>query len=484
MPAPRAARLRAASIVLVCVGSQAFAAPENDIQELREQLRQLRQNYEQRIDALERRLAEAERSRPAAPAAPEARADPETAAASRATPTGGSHSARGAGENAFNPAVSLILSGTYTRLSRSPDEYEITGFVPSLGETAPPPRSFSLGESELTVSANIDPWFRGYFTAALTPEDEVEVEEAYIQTLALPGGLGVRGGRFFSGIGYLNELHPHAWDFADPPLAYKAFFGNQLSGDGVQIRWVAPTALYVETGIEAARYLSFPSNDGERNKNGLLSGAAFLRLGGDVGASHGWRAGLSHVRTKVRDRAFETRTTQVDASGEALVSTNTFDGSSKTWVADFVWKWAPEGNPAQRSFKLQGEYFLRRERGSLASDLVAADDERYAARQTGWYLQGVYGFMPRWRVGLRHDRLDSGQPDIGLVSGGVLGLDDLAILRPHQPRRTTAMIDWSPSEFSRLRLQVARDEARFGAPDNQLWLQYIMSLGAHGAHRF
>ena len=46
------------------------------------------------------------------------------------------------------------------------------------------------------------------------------------------------------------------------------------------------------------------------------------------------------------------------------------------------------------------------------------------------------------------------------------------------------MLDYSPSEFSRLRLQLARDRAREGASDNQLFLQYQMSLGAHGAHAF
>jgi hypothetical protein len=46
------------------------------------------------------------------------------------------------------------------------------------------------------------------------------------------------------------------------------------------------------------------------------------------------------------------------------------------------------------------------------------------------------------------------------------------------------MIDWSPSEFSRVRLQFAQDRSRPGAPDNQWFLQYMMSLGAHGAHSF
>ena len=46
------------------------------------------------------------------------------------------------------------------------------------------------------------------------------------------------------------------------------------------------------------------------------------------------------------------------------------------------------------------------------------------------------------------------------------------------------MLDYSPSEFSRVRLQFARDRARDGVTDNQSVLQYQMSLGAHGAHGF
>jgi hypothetical protein len=46
------------------------------------------------------------------------------------------------------------------------------------------------------------------------------------------------------------------------------------------------------------------------------------------------------------------------------------------------------------------------------------------------------------------------------------------------------MLDWSPTEFSRLRLQLAADKSRLGVTDNQVFVQYIHSLGAHGAHRF
>ena len=45
------------------------------------------------------------------------------------------------------------------------------------------------------------------------------------------------------------------------------------------------------------------------------------------------------------------------------------------------------------------------------------------------------------------------------------------------------MLDWSHSEYSRFRLQYVYDQV-LPKSNNQLLLQYIMSMGAHGAHRF
>src|SRR4029453_11347708 len=138
-----------------------------------------------------------------------------------ANPAVAQASSRTAGENALNPALSVILNGTYANLSRNPDAYRISGFVPTLGEVGPPKRGLSLGESELTFTANVDHLFRGTLIASITPENEIEVEEAYIQTLGLGRGFTVKAGRFLSAVGYQNEIHAHAWDFTDAPLANK-----------------------------------------------------------------------------------------------------------------------------------------------------------------------------------------------------------------------------------------------------------------------
>ena len=381
-------------------------------------------------------------------------------------------------ENAFNPSISLILQGTAARSTQDPANYQITGFAPSGGEVAPASRSFSLGESELIVAANIDPYFRGQLVAALTPEGEAEVEEAFFQTLGLGKGFTLKGGRYLSGIGYQNEIHQHAWDFQDAPLPYKAFLGGRLNDDGVQLRWLAPTDLFLEVGAELGRGRDFPSTDSSRNGAGAWS--LFTHIGGDLGASTAWRAGLSYLQSKPEDRAFEDN----DSLGNPV--SQSFSGTSKLWIADFVMKWAPNGNATVTNFKLQGEYFRRNESGSLAYDDGTAVSGAYASRQSGWYLQGVYQFMPRWRAGLRYDRLDHGSVDNAIVTGGLgpSAADFGLLMTAHNPSRSTVMLDWSGTEFSRLRLQLASDNSRAGVTDNQVLLQYIFSLGAHGAHKF
>jgi hypothetical protein len=379
-----------------------------------------------------------------------------------------------ASPNSFNPAISAILSGVYTNLSQDPANFHITGFpLPDDVEFGPGARGFSLAESELAVSANIDPYFYGNLTFSIHPDDTTSTEEAFIQTIALSNGFTVKGGRFFSDIGYLNRQHAHTWDFVDAPLVYQAFLGTQFGDDGVQIKWLAPTDLFLEVGAEIGRGRPFPGSD--RDKNGSGAGTIFGHVGGDVGASHSWRAGFSMLQTSPRDRQFA----DTDVGGNDVV--NSFSGDARVWIADFVWKYAPNGNSTYTNFKLQAEYLRRHDSGDLTFDadgaLGATNTAPFDEKQSGWYLQGAYQFMPYWRVGLRTERLSRGTVDFTGNSANLAQAE-------FDPKKNTVMVDYSPSEFSRIRVQYARDESRQGVTDNQWWLQYLVSLGAHGAHQF
>ena len=388
--------------------------------------------------------------------------------------------AAGGSASAFNPAISLILAGTYANLSRDPATYRVQGFIPSGGEVGPGSRGFSLGESELGISAAIDPMFSGRLTAALAPDNSLGVEEAWFEGQGVFDGATIRAGRFLSSIGYLNDRHAHTWDFVDAPLAYQAFFGGPIKTDGLQLRWLAPTDRFFELGAEIGAGTSFPGS--EDGRNGIGAAALFAHVGDDLGADASWRLGASFQRHRVKDRGYD----DLNASGTTV--RNAFSGTSRTWGLDAIYKWAPGGNARSRSLTIQGEYFRRDESGSLSHDTQAQTggpaSGSYAATQSGWYLQTVYQFMPRWRLGARYDRLDSGTPRIGLVRDGTLAPADFSILQPARPSRGTVMLDWSPSEFGRLRLQLGADRSRSTETDRQIFLQYIMSLGAHGAHRF
>ena len=139
----------------------AHAASDAELDEIRAQIRELKSSYESRIQALEQRLrdTEAKSTQPAPAPAPVA---PMPVASS---PT--------SSPSAFNPAISAVLQGRYANLSQDPSGFAIAGFAPGGEESGPGPRGFSLSESELMFSANVDHKFAGMLMLALTPENTV-----------------------------------------------------------------------------------------------------------------------------------------------------------------------------------------------------------------------------------------------------------------------------------------------------------------------
>jgi hypothetical protein len=471
--------LPGSALLLSVLFHPAAVVADTNLDSIRLQIETLRRDYETRIHELEQRLEAAEaQARQAEAEAGRARHEAQVAAQAPAPAATTQERV-----NAFNPAISAILQGSANSYSLDPDDYAVSGFQLG-GEAGLPPQGLTLDETELVISASVDPLFYGQTTIALHEDEqdtEVEIEEAYVDTLALPAGAGLRFGRFFSDIGYLNHIHPHAWDFHDAPLGYRALLNKQYYDTGVQVSWVAPTDLYLRLGGETLRGNRFPAGKADRTIGNSQS--LFAKVGGDVGSSHSWQAGLSYLWVNALDR---------DSSGHSHGggdgTSDSFTGDSNLAIADFVWKWAPNGNPRNRNLTLQTELFYRDEDGR---DKFSEDGDtavlRYDGTQKGLYAQAVYRFLPRWRIGTRFDWL-SADNDLKVLNPG--GLDPEEVLQEtalnnddHNPTRWSLMTDWSPSEFSRLRLQYNRDRSR-DVTDNQWSLQYIMSLGAHGAHEF
>lgn len=355
------------------------------------------------------------------------------------------------GQNAFNPGVSAALNGFLAGSRRDPAAQTIAGFVVP-EEAGLLDRGFSIGESEIAFAANIDPYLKGWLSLAFGSDNEASVEEAYVQTLGLGGGLNVKAGRFFSGIGYLNERHAHDWQFSDASLPYRAFLGNQYGDDGVQVRWLAPTPVFLELGAEWFNGASFPAAGTQDGGKGTYT--AFLHAGSDIGQSISWYGGLSYLHGRAKDR---------------MDGTDTFTGKDDLGIASLVLKYAPNGNFARGKLVLSGEYFYDATRGEF--NAVPVDLER-----DGWYAQAAYQFRPRWTIGARYARL--GADDVPLALAGST-LDPAG----HAPEAITGLLEFDTSEFGRLRFQYTNDKSALQANDEFL-LQYTVIYGPHPAHRY
>ena len=186
--------LFAGAMALALAAPHARAASDADLDEIRAQIRELKASYEARIKALEDRLkdAEAKAAEAKAEAAAAAKTPPPVAAAPAPEPSppvaAAPASSSSAGLAAFNPAISAILNGQYANLSQDPEKFRLAGIAAG-PDAGPGKRGFSLGESELAFSANVDHKFSGNLIFSITPEDKVDVEEAYGFFTGAPAGI-------------------------------------------------------------------------------------------------------------------------------------------------------------------------------------------------------------------------------------------------------------------------------------------------------
>src|SRR3989338_7831156 len=166
-------------------------------------------------------------------------------------------------QSKFMPDISLILDLSYVSRSKKDDEVahlEVPSVVHGLlgshsdgdvtHSTYNAKNGFNLNYAELALSSSVDPYFTMDAIFHLS-EHGFEIEEAFVTSTALGHGLRVKGGKFLSNFGYLNEKHHHAWSFSDMPLVYESFLGlHAINEIGAQLQWTAPTSTYLMFGAE------------------------------------------------------------------------------------------------------------------------------------------------------------------------------------------------------------------------------------------
>ena len=466
----------AAVLSAIGVGILAVAAPvvadDNDIAEIRSEIARLKADYEVRIAELESRLEAAEQ---------QAARD----AVARQTPT--STSGQVTAGNQFNPQVSVVLDGNYYH-----DELGGAGtgiLAEALQPSQPghggqehdhgPANGINVRRVELAFITSVDPYFDAAVFLGLESDGNVEIEEAWFASRALPAGFRLKAGQLLSEIGYHNVKHEHEWDFTDQNLAYLNLLGEHgLQDAGVQVTWLPELPLYTLFGVELLqgdqpRLGTLIEDDVERAALGFSEpdsgprmATLFAQLSPDLGFNHALRLGGSYVHT--------TQHQEVDIrpSGETGL-----EGDADLWLIDIVYKYDSPAAWGHQDFQFQAEY-LRSEKDLVATNVdPGSPGSRRKYTTDGLYVQGVYGFAPRWQLGVRYDVL-------GLVNEAK-GAVDVSL---DSSDRWTGALTWTPTEFSRFRMQYSHSDILSPNGNREqfatVWLQFLMTLGAHGAHRF
>ncbi|WP_296806426.1 TonB-dependent receptor [Thiocapsa sp.] len=508
----------------------AFPATDAEIAELRAMVDQMKSQYERRIQDLESRLAKAEREADRAATRSEAAAEraeqaarvastesrpmtaPLVTAPASAEPGATGLGALGSG-NAFNPQISVFLDGNYYHdgidgegaalvgLAYQPsggadqghdhDDEEHGGHMHGLTENG-----FNFREAEIAFSATVDPYFDASLFLAIDRDGTVELEEGYFQTRSLPAGLRVKGGKFLSDFGYINRQHPHQWDFVDQNLPYLNLLGpHGLQDTGLQLTWLPKLPFYTLLGVEGLQGNQeiFGATLGDDDQAALELGAtddgprlwtAFAKVAPEIGINHALQLGLSYANNNQHQEVQEHTHAHGDDDAHdedhaIEIHRNGLAGDAQLWGVDLVYKYDGGGAHGHKNFKFQSEYLRSIKDMKITA---SAHPEIIGSRRTfttdGLYAQAVYGFAPKWTAGLRYDVLGMTNEISGGGKDAGFGSSD----------RWTFDVTWNLSEFSRLRAQYAHNDILQAPGERErfdaFYLQFLVSMGSHGAHAF
>lgn len=283
---------------------------------------------------------------------------------------------------------------------------------------------FLFQELELGLQSIIDPYARADIFISFE-EGGVNVEEAYLTTLSLPAGLQLRAGKFRSPIGRLNQEHPHTWDFIDAPLALSRIVSSAeaLFGPGADLAWLIPLPWFAE--LHGALQSTSPEFAGSER----LTGIAHLQQYFDIGETATLGLGLSAGR--------------MDEPGP---------GASRE-VGDVALYLKIRPLSTRAYLALQSEMFGRR----------VSNPERRST-DVGGYVQAFWRRGAYDGYGLRYD----------WAPGAATGTEE----------RLSGLLSGFPSEFLKLRMQVAWDRLPGGRSGIEAILHLEFVIGAHGAHPF
>ena len=434
--------LAAGTFILAPTFASAQDSPQvlrQEIDQLRKDFDALKQQYGDRLTALESKLAAAEGAPAEVPAAAQAAPTAQQSAQPAAQVPPGA-------EGAGGPAGALPVYGGGAAGSKvfNPDIAVIGDFLGAAGRNLERPSpAMEMHESEASFQAIVDPYARADFFMSFG-ESGVELEEGYLTLTTLPGGLLTKVGKMRGAFGKVNTLHNHVLPWADRPLVTQNLVGGEdgVSDAGISVARLIPNPwFFLEATGQVFRGDSGPEDQPlfQSNKPGNLSYVGHLRGYHDITESTNIDLGLSYAR---------------GYNGAGLAADIT-DFTTQLVGVDATLRWRPLQRSIYHSFVGRGEW-IRSRRDQLTGRETA----------DGFYMSGDYQFARRWYAGARFDR--SGRATDGSLedTGG------------------SFLVTFWPSEFSQMRGQYRRTNYAQGPTANEFLFQFQFSIGAHGAHPF
>jgi hypothetical protein len=388
----------------------------------------------------------------------------------------------------FVPDISFIMDFSAVSRNRDNEEYEsleIPGFVHGghggdehehSHEAMHGKRGLNFNYGELSLYSVVDPYFELLANFHLS-EEGFEIEEAYVTTRKIPGGFKIKAGKFLSSFGRLNGQHAHYWNFADQPVVYYGFLGGHgLDEKGVNVSWVAPMDLYLIIGGEVLQ--------GENETSFGAEGFEDETLGVEVEDST-----ATNVYTGFMKASFDIGNlsvllgvsgacggTRINHEIDVVDEGHGVDARTSLLDGELTLKYAID---SYRYISWQSEYLYRNMKGDYLNNnsgtLEVNDLEK---KQSGFYTQLVIKPAMLWRIGARYEMLQMNDIKIGGLAQDV----------DENLSKSSAMIDYSPSEFSFIRIQYNFDKTKYKSDEvkvnHEVILQMNMAIGAHGAHSF
>jgi len=347
----------------------------------------------------------------------------------------------------------------------------------------PRKNGFTVQNVELSMSGAIDPYLYGeahiiFFIDPIEGETVVELEEAFLTTQQLPWGLQVKAGQYFTEFGRLNARHPHQWEWMDQPIINTRLFGpDGMRGTGARIGWLTPLPWYSEllVGVQNGNgetMASFLAND-EYYEERPIGGRPFV--GQDSNAFNGLAYSLRWENGFDLSRELSSI---IGASAAFGPNPTGSGGDTQVYGVDFTFKWRPVANERGTPYVIsQTEVMYRNFDAEEADDGAGGTLPASTLEDYGFYSQLLYAWKPRWRAGVR----------LEYASGSGESVDGSASDPFRDDRyRLSPLVEFLPSEFSRIRLQYNYDDAEHldDGDAHSVWTGFEYLIGSHSAHRY